>query len=72
MAESWYNAWVAMINLDCYGFQDIYDNDKEMWNTCVFLCIRCLGADPTRPPEPMKIQPNTYIKLTCAFRTTKE
>ena len=45
--DDWENSDMKMVmcmgceeiygHVDFYGFQDIYDNNKEAWNNCVFL-----------------------------------
>ena len=56
---------------ECYGYQTVYENDKELWRDILFVCIGCSGADPLQPPSPHQLtQPNTEPQTQPTAPTT--
>ena len=51
-------------HLECYGFGEVYEKDKELWDEIIFVCIRCQNADPTQQPIPYSQQPTQQPTTT--------
>ena len=51
-------------HVDCYGYKDVYERDKDLWNDLLFSCIGCSGADPTQQPSPYSQAPQSQSQST--------
>jgi len=39
-------------HIECYGYQEVYERDKEMWDMLLFVCIGCSGSNAQQRPIP--------------------
>ena len=46
-------------HVNCYGFKDVDENNRDVWDRCAFLCTQCSGADPSNSPDPNALQPTS-------------